>query len=270
MSRSRLSVVAALALLLSGAWVDTATSKETSVHGSYPIIELRQYTLKPGQRDTLITLFEREFVESQEAIGMNVIGTFRDLDRPDRFVWIRGFRDMDSRAQGLNAFYFGPVWQAHREEANATMIDSDNVLLLHAPTASAEFMADGRHPAADERAPAGLVVGIVEYLNVPAAQVTATFEQEVKPKLEKAGVPVIAWFAPETSPNNFPRLPVREGEDVLVWFTQFGDDRERAAHEAAIATATAALNRWLARPPEVLRLSPTSRSRLRGLPKSSN
>ena len=32
-----------------------------------PIVELRQYTLHPGQRDVLIDLFDREFVESQEA-----------------------------------------------------------------------------------------------------------------------------------------------------------------------------------------------------------
>ena len=55
------------------------------------VVELRQYTLKSGQRDTLIALFEREFVESQEAVGIELIGTFRDLDDPDRFVWLRGF-----------------------------------------------------------------------------------------------------------------------------------------------------------------------------------
>ena len=38
------------------------------------------------------------------------------------------FPDMPSRAASLQAFYGGPVWQAHREAANATMIDSDNVL----------------------------------------------------------------------------------------------------------------------------------------------
>ena len=59
-----------------------------------PIIELRQYTLHPGKRDVLIDLFDREFVESQEALGMKIIGQFRDLDNPNRFVWLRGFRDM--------------------------------------------------------------------------------------------------------------------------------------------------------------------------------
>src|SRR5262245_23922182 len=94
------------------------------------IYELRQYTLHPDQRDVLIELFEREFVESQEALGMRLVGTFRDLDDPDRFVWIRGFPDMETRRQALTDFYYGPVWKAHAAAANATMIDSDDVLLL--------------------------------------------------------------------------------------------------------------------------------------------
>src|SRR5260221_1278098 len=74
-----------------------------------PVLELRQYTLHPGKRDVLIDLFDREFVESQEALGMKVIGQFRDLDNPNRFVWLRGFRDMPSRAQALKDFYGGPA-----------------------------------------------------------------------------------------------------------------------------------------------------------------
>jgi hypothetical protein len=95
--------------------------------------------LHPRKRDVLIDLFDREFVESQEALGMKVIGQFRDLDNPNRFVWLRGFRDMPSRAQSLKDFYGGPVWKAHREAANATMIDSDNVLLLHPATPTSAF-----------------------------------------------------------------------------------------------------------------------------------
>ena len=56
----------------------------------------------------MIDLFDREFVEPQEALGMKVIGQFRDLERPDRFVWLRGFSDMPSRKQMLADFYGGP------------------------------------------------------------------------------------------------------------------------------------------------------------------
>ena len=50
------------------------------------VIELRQYTLRPNKRDALIDLFDRELVEPQEAVGMTVLGQFRDLDHPDLFL----------------------------------------------------------------------------------------------------------------------------------------------------------------------------------------
>ncbi|HEU5251458.1 MAG TPA: NIPSNAP family protein, partial [Thermoanaerobaculia bacterium] len=56
--------------------------------GHSAVVELRQYTLHPGTREVLIDLFEREFVESQEELGMSVIGQFRDLDDTNRFVWL--------------------------------------------------------------------------------------------------------------------------------------------------------------------------------------
>jgi hypothetical protein len=94
------------------------------------VVELRQYTLIPHQRDVLINLFDHEFIESQGAVGISVIGQFRDRGNADRFVWLRGFQDMDGSLTSLAAFYDGPVWAAKRTEASNTMIDSDNVLLL--------------------------------------------------------------------------------------------------------------------------------------------
>src|SRR2546425_9528312 len=72
-----------------------------------PIVEFRQYTLHRGKRDVLIDLFDREFIEPQEALGMKIIGQFRDVDNRNRFVWLRGFRDIASRAQALQDFYGG-------------------------------------------------------------------------------------------------------------------------------------------------------------------
>ena len=38
-----------------------------------PVVELRQYVLHPGMRDALVTLFDRELVEPQEELGIQVI-----------------------------------------------------------------------------------------------------------------------------------------------------------------------------------------------------
>src|SRR5512147_1900401 len=134
-----------------------------------PIVELRQYTLHPGKRDALIELFDREFVETQEAVGIQVIGQFRNLDDPDQFVWLRGFNDMSARAQSLAAFYGGPVWKAHRDAANATMIDSDNVLLLRLahPRSGFSLTHEPHLPPGDTGTHAGLVTATIYYFNAP-------------------------------------------------------------------------------------------------------
>src|SRR5215468_5831204 len=132
-----------------------------------PVVELRQYTLVSGQRETLIALFDREFIETQEATGMTVIGQFRDLNNPDRFVWLRGFDDMPTRARALHEFYGGPVWKKHREAANATMVNSDNVLLLRpaSPTSGFQLKTASRAPIGSTTNREDLLVGTIYYLD---------------------------------------------------------------------------------------------------------
>lgn len=236
------------------------------------IIELRRYRLRPNARETLIELFDREFIESQEAQGMSVIGQFRDLDDPDSFVWLRGFSDMPSRAAALNSFYTGPVWAAHRDQANGTMVNSDNVLLLRPASPDVGF-APSRAPrpgpgAADIQS--GLVVATICYLAPHTEDAFAGFfETVVKPYLERASAKVLAALVTERSPNTFPRLPVREGETVFIWFSAFPN---LAAYETHVAELThsetwtkeviSEMARRTWRQNEVFRLTPTARSLL--------
>ncbi len=198
------------------------------------IVELRQYSLQPGQRNVLIDLFERELIEPQEAAGMRILGQFHDLDHPDRFVWLRGFADMPSRRRSLAAFYGGPAWEAHRAAANATMIDSDNVLLLRPAW-----------PGSDMPPSAGRIDLTIFYLRVAAdTDLLANCREHV---------PALGWYATESSPNDFPRLPVREGELVLV----------RVARPGGEAAVPAGLSSRLVKAPETLRLQATDCSSAR-------
>jgi hypothetical protein len=222
------------------------------------IVELRQYTLHPGGRDVLIELFERELFESQEAVGMRLIGQFRDLDDANRFVWLRGFPDMAVRDRALRAFYGGPAWKAHSADANATMVDSTNVLLLRPARPVLGFRRDehDRPPAGSGGTPDGNVVATIYNLNEAASRdFPAFFEQAVAPTLLASGISLLATFETEPSPNTFPELPVREGERVFVSFCRPSNGGAELA---------AGLAERLTRPVEVLRLAPTPRSRLRG------
>jgi hypothetical protein len=249
-------------------------SAQTAVQTCCSIVELRQYTLHPGQRDVLITLFDREFVEIQDELGMKVIGQFRDLHNPNSFVWIRGFRDMPLREQALTAFYNGPVWITHRESANATMVDSSNVLLLRPARPSSGFsLGDGKRPAPDTaEVPAGLVVAAIYSLHAPVDDnFIDFFERMLMPELSYAGASILAYYITESSENNFPRLPIREGEHVFVWFAGFLDQAAYARHVDVLSQSpqwrdeiSEALAYRLKKPPEFLQLSPTARSELRG------
>jgi hypothetical protein len=238
-----------------------------------PVVELRQYKLHPEKRDVLIELFDREFVESQEVLGMQVIGQFRDLDDPNRFVWLRGFRNMAERAEGLSAFYGGPVWKAHRGTANATMIDSDNVLLLRPARPESGFVVGpDRPPPGSSEVPAALIVATIYYSNEQTGDDSVDFfEQTLKPVLVDTGASILAYLVTESSANNFPALPVREGENVFIWFSLFRDQMAYQDHCAALFTSarwrgevSQEITRRLRKPPEVLKLSPTARSQLRG------
>jgi hypothetical protein len=158
------------------------------------VVELRQYLLKPGRTDDLIDVFDRELVETQEACGMRVIGQFRDLDRPDRFVWLRGFADMDSRRRALTDFYGGPVWAEHGPAAVDTMIDSDDVLLLVPSTLP---LPEAR-PSGDET-PAELT--ITAYCGAPP---------------DSASGDPLGLLRTLRADNTYAALPIREDADVTV------------------------------------------------------
>lgn len=228
------------------------------------VLELRQYTLHPGRRDELIELFDREFVETQEAVGAQVLGQFRDRDDADRFVWLRGFADMPTRGAALAAFYGGPVWREHVAAANATMIDSDDVLLLRPVM---ELDLTGR-----TRGGPNTLVTVTLYHLPPGGEDAFIdfFQSDVAPMLTATDAPPLAVLRTLRAENNFPRLPVREDVNVVAWIASFAGPDQLAEHVRLLGRE----NRWthdtlpvltkqLARPPEQLQLSPTSRSLLR-------
>jgi len=239
-----------------------------------PIVELRQYTLHPGQRDVLIELFERVLLDPQEAMGATLIGQFRDVEDPNRFVWLRGFPDMDKRLAMLQAFYGGSLWQEHRAEANATLIDSDNVLLLRPARPTSGFSLDptDRPPPGALEIPAGLVVATILYFETsPQTSFLTFFEDTLAPALTRNGASILSYFVTEESANTFPALPVREGERVFVWFSGFRDQAAYHEHVAALARFREWYDQmWepmrprLKAAPEVLQLAPTARSLVRG------
>ncbi|MCX4623132.1 NIPSNAP family protein [Streptomyces albogriseolus] len=235
------------------------------------VIELRQYTLRPGRRDELIELFDREFVETQEETGMVVLGQFRDLDDPNRFVWLRGFRDMTARHHALAAFYGGPVWAEHGPRANATMIDSDDVLLLRPLSAGTGFAvspAERPRPGAPE--PERFVAATLWSFPPGRHDGPDLVRDGLLPVFRETGPAPLAALATESAPNTFPRLPVRTGENVAVVLTSYPDESGHRRHLAGVRDhplvrdgLLTAVEAARTAAPRTLRLAPTGRSLIR-------
>jgi hypothetical protein len=187
------------------------------------IIDLRDYTTAPGARDRLIDACERLFFPEQERLGAKILGLFRDAGDPNRYVWLRGVPDMETRARVLTAFYTdGAMWKAQRDEVNGWIADSDNVLLMRPVT---EIAA----PAAEES-----VVGMYTRVGkAPLADGAAAW-REIPAAIERAGGRLLVTLATDPAENNYPHHPIRTGEHGFVWLATFAPERMRPLGVASI------------------------------------
>lgn len=189
------------------------------------IIDLRDYTTTPGVRDQLIERCEMLLFDEQTRLGATFLGTFRDADDPDRFVWLRGMPDMVTRQRILTAFYSdGEMWQANRDEVNSWIVDSDNVLLVR-PVSDWASPATGRS-----------VVGMYTYVRPEPLADAVQLQRDVAAAIAAAGGRLLVTLATDSSENNYPRHPIRTGEFGLVWFATFEPDYYRSLRFPAVET----------------------------------
>lgn len=228
------------------------------------LFELRNYATRPGRRDALIAMFERSFLDAYEAGGTRVIGTFRNLDAPDVWVWMRAFRDAASRGQALANFYASTAWRRESGPANATIADASNALLLR--------LASGQAAAAPVSPALARSVILVDIYVLGAGTedaFAAHYQREAAPMMSVLGGAPFATFVTDRSPNSFPRQRVRT-DTVFVSLTRFETLDACAAFEVARDASEAWRTRIqpeiasrLIAPSEILRLQPTARSALR-------
>jgi hypothetical protein len=190
------------------------------------------------------------------------------------FVWLRGFADMQTRRTALHDFYHvSPLWQAHRTAANDTISDVSNVFLLRPARAATGFRLDPTNrPLKDaEDLTGGVISATISAFDAPVdPRFVEFFENTMIPLLRSAGATLLGHFVTEPAENTYPELPVREGENVFVWFASFADEAAYSSYHSAltqnqewITSIVPALQMWGASLEEALELLPTRRSLLR-------
>lgn len=239
---------------------------------SIGVVELRNYLIKPGMLEHFIDLYEWVLTDLQEAFNMTILGQFRLEGQPDRFVFIRGFENLDTRLNSETFFYEGPVWAKFGPITNSLIEEFHNVHLLR-PLGEIGELTCGRttRDVANGLAAGTLsaetgVIAVDLYRAQPGKckALGEEFQAQIAPALDHVGIQLRGAFVAEMGRNEFTRHPAIQDPDELVVFSAYQSmdacRDQRAQVKPHIEVATKGL---LASPSETLLLNPTLRSVIR-------
>ncbi len=265
------SIALGAAMSAHGTPANEATMMESVQHlRDYQVVEFRRYVTANDELAHFVRYFDAYFPEAFEQLGAMVFGQFTERAHPDRFTWLRGFRDIHARPIVNAAFYYGPLWQEHRIKINAILPDSDNVMLLRPlhPEHGISVLP-AVDPVTEERGAQGIVVAQIFAVKKGSE---ATFAKQAEAAFDAyriEGVHPAGVLVSLDVPNNFPQLPIRADGPFLVWLGVARDnatlDRQLAPRLAAVEQSLTG-NGLLRGTPERVVMDPTPRSRLRWLP----
>ena len=276
--QSRRMLAAALAVLSGCALaIAQANSRSSGADGDhdpklrdFQVFEFRRYAIKPGERKQFAQYFEAYFPEAFQQLGAIAAGSFLDRGNETGFTWIRGFHTIDDRAVVNAAFYYGSVWNEHRDTLNNLITDSDNVLLLRplGPQQGVSILPTV-DPVTEPSGAQGVVVA--EVFAVKKDELDA-FTKEAEPAFamyRAAGAREAGVLVRLDTKNNFPQLPVRTDGPYLVWLGILHDNQTLQRVFIPVTqqiAGTLGASVHLRGAPELIVLDPTPRSRMRWLP----
>jgi hypothetical protein len=203
--------------------------KNLNANQKIKVLELRNYLIRPGQRDSFIDYFENFFIQSQNILGGYTLGQYKVKGADDNFFWIRGFHNMTSRNTFLNDFYYGPVWKEHKVVANSMLLNNDNVHLLKPLN-----MADNSNDTTGFNSnwfgkEKGITV--IDYFisNQKLPKLIEFVKTKYRSILKSAGMEDVSFWISETEPNEFIALPVFQDKNLLVGISFYKDELEYQA-----------------------------------------
>jgi hypothetical protein len=91
--------------------------------------ELRQYRVKPGQRERWVRFMEEEIIPFQIAQGMVVIGSFVGEQEEDLYVWIRRFESEEQRQELYARVYESDRWRDEIAPRVGDMLDREKTVI---------------------------------------------------------------------------------------------------------------------------------------------
>lgn len=204
-------------------WVGYAQTPPKDVE----IIEIRNYLLKPGQRDNYVERFETYLIDTLNVYGNYILGQYKVKGAPDNFVWIRGFENMPARKTAMESFFSSAHWEKHKNIPGDLLVGYTNVHLLKPLYLTEELnINEKKFPTDWFGNPKGVALVDFYVANGMRDQFIEFVNKKYDSLVRAVGVKDISYWVSETSPNNYPNLPVFQDKNLLVSITFFKDEQE--------------------------------------------
>jgi NIPSNAP len=107
------------------------------------LVELRQYRVRPGQRENWVRYMEEVIVPFQTARGMRILGQWVGEQEDDLFVWIRQFESESERERLYQAVYDSDEWKNTISPRVGELIDRSRINVTRLQPATAVSTAQG-------------------------------------------------------------------------------------------------------------------------------
>ncbi|NLT73903.1 MAG: NIPSNAP family containing protein [Chloroflexi bacterium] len=91
--------------------------------------ELREYRMRPGQRENWIKYMDEVIIPFLVSKGMVVVGSFAGETEEDLWVWIRRFEDEEERERLYAAVFESEEWKTRVAPPIGAMVDGERMVV---------------------------------------------------------------------------------------------------------------------------------------------
>jgi hypothetical protein len=91
------------------------------------LFELRQYTVRPGQRAAWVKCMEEEIIPFQVKMGMVILGSWVSEEDESVYVWLRRFDSEAERKRLYDAVYQSDYWKTEIAPRVPAMLDREQM-----------------------------------------------------------------------------------------------------------------------------------------------
>ena len=193
---------------------------------SIRVVELRNYTIHPGQLSKFVEFMNRIIIPRQDSQRGYVLNQFGLVGSDNNYVWMRGFYDMQTRSQFLNDFYGSEYWKQHQQDTNSMLANIEYIYLLR-PLLIKDQTVDLNGSVSRDELKQTQGIAVIDFYttNHKRNQLIDFFTREYLPILRQAGISDIQLWISEMAKNDF-WLPAIQDPNLLVTITRYQDEED--------------------------------------------